>query len=260
MKKLTKEQVRLIILGLIVGLFFLGSFFYMGSQAQQKRELVKTNLLGKTDNLEAIDLAIQQLFDTKDPNFLVKDVKKEQVAKLKKLMTKGIQFKETTLLPKMDYAAFNRRVKQVKKDYSKLEAAYETQTHINQLYETKGSQVAMNGPVLNQELPITDDLTQATVNEIKITYYKQDASTHYEQTVNEFIETAEKQVDQIKKAQEAVAKVYQDGQVVSTDSQLYSDAKTETNQIKNEKAKQALINQLELVNEASQQPVDHQKK
>lgn len=252
MKKISKGQLRLILFGVTVVLGFCGTFIYMESKSQKEKDLVKTELLGKTDNLEVLDRAINQLFDSKEDDFVVKDLKKEQVDDLKKQVTNGLQLKDTNVLPKIDYAAFNRQAKQVKVDCTKLETAYNAQASINRLYQNKENQVAMNGTRLNKDLPIADDLTETTVDQVKMTYFKQEATTTYEKTLNTFIETAENQVTQIKNAQAAVAKVSNGKQVVSTDRQLYATAKLEIDKIKNNKAKQALINQLANANETKE--------
>lgn len=244
MKKLTKKQTGVLLVAAAAVLAFGGTYVYGETKAQKERDEVKAELATKTTNLDDLQKSIEQLFDTKDNNFLIKDINGDQVKTLNKQVAATIKFSESKELSKSDKASFDKKAKAVQAESTKLTSAYDTQTTINQLFQQKDKKPAMNGTAIQKDLPIVDDLKAETIKKAKDSYYMEGATTTYGKTVNELLSNAENQLNQIDTAKKAVEKVVKDGKVISTDTTLYDTAKAETDKIKNEKAKKNLTDQL----------------
>lgn len=245
MKKLTKKQKTTIIsvVGVAV-IAFGGTYAYGQSQSNKKLAEAKQELTVSTNKLAELEKQIVALLDSKDSNYLAKDVKEEQITKLKKQVETETTLKDTENLPKADYDTFKKQSKAVQQDIQKVETAYKTQTTVNGLFKQTDKEVAMNGSDVKKDLPIADDLKKETVEQAKKEVYKDKSTVPYDKTVNELLTNAENQINQLEKAKAEVAKVYTDGKVISTDTKAYDTAKAETDKVKNEKAKKDLSDQL----------------
>jgi len=259
MKKLTKKQTGALVVAAAIVIGFGGTYAYGESKAQKKRDEVKTEFVAKTTNLDNLQQSIDQLFDKKDDNFLIRDVKSDQVKTLTKQVADAVKFKESKELSKSDKASFDKKAKAVQADATKLTLAYDTQTTINQLFQQKDKKPAMNGTAIQKDVPIVDDLTAETIKKAKDSYYMEGATTTYGKTVNELLSNAENQFNQIDTAKKAVEKVIKDDKVISTDTTLYDSAKAETDKIKNEKAKKNLTDQLAKVKADSDKKASEEK-
>lgn len=244
MKKLTKKQKTMISVVGVAVIVFGGTYAYGQSQSNKKRAEAKQELTVSTNKLAELDKQIVALLDSKDSNYLAKDVKEEQITKLKKQVETETTLKDTENLPKADYDTFKKQSNAVQQDIQKVETAYKTQTTVNGLFKRTDKEVAMNGSDVKKDLTIADDLKKETVEQAKKEVYKDKSTVPYDKTVNELLTNAENQINQLEKAKSEVAKVYKDGKVISTDTKAYDTAKAETDKVKNEKAKKGLSDQL----------------
>lgn len=244
MKKVTKKQKTIISVVGVAIIAFGGTYAYGQSQSNKKLAEAKQELTVSTNKLVELDKQIIALLDSKDSNYLAKDVTQGEVDNLKEKVKKEINVFDVSNLSEKDTGSYEKEMKKTTTDMDKLESAMDTQENINGLYKLVDNKRAMNGIEVNTDLPIADELGKGQVTSVKKNYYKKEVTNSYEKTVNELIDNAESQINQLEKAKTEVAKVYKDGKVISTDTKAYDTAKAETDKVKNEKAKKDLSDQL----------------
>ncbi|OTP47126.1 hypothetical protein A5884_003663 [Enterococcus sp. 7D2_DIV0200] len=245
MKKLTKKQLGLIAAVVLLGVG--GTYAYAQNQSSVKASEAKQEVKDTTKKLEDLNKEVAALYDTKDPDFLVKGIKAKQIKDLKEKMTKVDTIKKDKELSKKEYVAYDKEVKAVNDNLANATKKLNALVDINGLFQQTQTAVAINGSDVKKDLAIADDLKRETVEKVSKAYFKEGATKTYDKTINELLANAENQLNQIDKAKVEVAKVYKEGKVVSTDNKLYDTAKAETDKIKNEKAKRALSDQLDKV-------------
>ncbi|MEI5992455.1 hypothetical protein A5881_004011 [Enterococcus termitis] len=245
MKKVTKKQLGLIAAVVLLGAG--GTYAYTQNQSKVKASEVKQEVKETTKKLEDLNKEVAALYDTKDPDFLVKGIKAKQIKDLKEKMTKVDTIKKDKELSKKEYVAYDKEVKAVNDNLANATKKLNALVDINGLFQQTQTAVAINGSDVKKDLAIADDLKRETVEKVSKAYFKEGATKTYDKTINELLANAENQLNQIDKAKVEVAKVYKEGKVVSTDNKLYDTAKAETDKIKNEKAKRALSDQLDKV-------------
>lgn len=245
MKKLSKKQ-----LGLIAAVVFLGAggtYAYAQNQSSVKAAEAKQEVKETTKKLEDLNKEAAALYDPKDSDFLVKGIKAKQVTDLQEKVTKVATIKKDKKLSKSEYTAYDQEVKSVNDNVTKATEKLNALVDINGLFQQTQTAMAINGSDVKKDLAIADDLKKETIEKVSKAYFKEGATKTYDKTINELLSNAETQLNQLDKAKIEVSKVYKDGKVVSTDNKLYDTAKAETDKIKNEKAKKALIDQLDKV-------------
>ncbi|MCA5014550.1 MULTISPECIES: hypothetical protein [unclassified Enterococcus] len=242
MKKVTKKQMGLIAAVVLLGVG--GTYAYVQNQSSVKAAEAKKEVKATTDKLDGLNTEINALYDKKDPDFLVKGIKTKQITDLQKKVTKETTIKKEKNLSKKDYTDLDQKVELVNTNIKKAKKAMEALIAINGLYQQTQTSVAINGSVVKKDLAIVDDLKKETVENVNKAFFKEGATKTYDKTINELISNAEKQLNQIDTSKAAVAKVFKEGKIISIDNKLYDVAKSETDKIKNEKAKKALLDQL----------------
>lgn len=245
MKKLSKKQ-----LGLIAAVVFLsagGTYAYAQNQSSVKAAEAKQEVKETTKKLEDLNKEAAALYDPKDSDFLVKGIKAKQITDLQEKVTKVATIKKDKKLSKSEYTAYDQEVKSVNDNLTKATEKLNALVDINGLFQQTQTVAAINGSDVKKDLAIADDLKRETIEKVSKAYFKEGATKTYDKTINELLSNAETQLNQLDKAKIEVSKVYKDGKVVSTDNKLYDTAKAETDKIKNEKAKKALIDQLDKV-------------
>ncbi|MGX7203071.1 hypothetical protein BCR22_11635 [Enterococcus plantarum] len=245
MKKLSKKQ-----LGLIAAVVFLsagGTYAYAQNQSSVKAAEAKQVVKETTKKLEDLNKEAAALYDPKDSDFLLKGIKAKQVTDLQEKVTKVATIKKDKKLSKSEYTAYDQEVKSVNDNVTKATEKLNALVDINGLFQQTQTAMAINGSDVKKDLAIADDLKKETIEKVSKAYFKEGATKTYDKTINELLSNAETQLNQLDKAKIEVSKVYKDGKVVSTDNKLYDTAKAETDKIKNEKAKKALIDQLDKV-------------
>ncbi|MET3564146.1 biopolymer transport protein ExbB/TolQ [Enterococcus rotai] len=245
MKKLTKKQLGLIAAVVVLGVG--GTYAYTQNQSSVKASEAKQEVKATMEKLEDLNKEVATLYDKKDPDFLVKGIKAKQITDLQEKETQVATIKKDKELSKKDYAAYEQEVKSVKGNLTSATKKLDALVDINSLFQQTQTAVAINGSDVKKDLAIVDDLKKETVEKVSKAFFKEGATKTYDKTINELLANAENQLNQIDKAKSEVAKVYKDGKVVSTDNKLYDTAKTETDKVKNEKAKKALNDQLDKV-------------
>ncbi|OTN83922.1 hypothetical protein A5819_003472 [Enterococcus sp. 7E2_DIV0204] len=237
MKKWTKKTVAL---GLVAIAVIGGgsAYAYSSNQSKQKLEAAQTEVKNQEATLKALNRDLKGYFDKKSPSYLVENMQESQIKDLKKEVEKATSLKETTI--KVDHSTFDKEVEAVNETMTTLEKTFEQQQSVNKLFQG----IAVNGAKISKELPIADDLKQATIDQVKKSVEK--PTSDFEKTVQSLASEAENQVKQLDKAKQATEKVYKD-KVISTDTKLYDTAKAEVDKVKNEKVKKSLTDQLNKV-------------
>lgn len=135
--------------------------------------------------------------------------------------------------------------------FEKVQTAFNRQEAVNSLYKRDEQTQAMDGKELKNDLAITDDLKKEFVMNIKDAHFVNDAKNEYDKTINSFITNAAEQVEQIEIAEVAVSKIYNstEEKVSSVDQTHYDSAKSEVDKIKNDKAKNDLLEKISKVKE-----------
>ncbi|PZL74036.1 hypothetical protein CI088_07920, partial [Enterococcus plantarum] len=168
----------------------------------------------------------------------------------------GLNKRYQTLSKEVDGAIDTKKVKAdkylehssaCKNELEQAQLKMESQTAVNKLFQEKDKKGVLHGTTVVKDRAIGDEVTDKSVKETKTVYGYEKPKNDFEKAVNDLIKEAEAQTGQQTKAKKAVEQVYKDGKVVSTDNKLYDTAKAETDKIKNEKAKKALIDQLDKV-------------
>ncbi|MBO0474888.1 hypothetical protein JZO86_14390 [Enterococcus ureasiticus] len=237
MKKWTKKTVALSLVAIAV----IGggsAYAYSSSQSKQKLEAAQAEVMNQETKLKSLNRDLKGYFDKKSPSYLVENMQESQIKDFKKDVEKATSLKETTV--KVDHSNFDKEVEAVNKTMTTLETTFEQQQAVNKLFQG----AAVNGAKISKELPIADDLKQATIDQVKKSVEK--PTSDFEKTIQSLAGEAENQVKQLDKAKQATEKVYKD-KVISTDTKLYDTAKEEVDKIKNEKAKKVFTDQLSKV-------------
>ncbi|MEI5992410.1 hypothetical protein A5881_003966 [Enterococcus termitis] len=244
MKKLTKKQLGLIAAIALIGVG--GSIIYTSSQNQVKAQQEQVDK--QAEKFATLDKEVKALFDEKKPSFLSENTTKEKI--------EGLNQRYQTLSKEVDGSVDTKKVKAdkylkhssaCKNELDQAQLKMESQTAVNKLYQEKDKKGVLHGTTVVKDRAIADDVTEKSVMETKKVYGYEKPENDFEKAVNDLFKEAERQVGQQTKAKKAVEQVYKDNKVVSTDNKLYDTAKTETDKIKNEKAKKALNDQLDKV-------------
>lgn len=206
-----------------------------------------------TNKLSDLNKKVQALFDSKDQNYLSRDVTDEQVKDLQEQVSSTIQsiskdtLSDNKTLAKVSFDGYDKVKNDVEDQLEKAEKMIATQSAVNLFFKHDEKTQALNGTDVKKDLPITDNLKKETIETAKKDVETKDEPTSFEQTVSDLLKNAEDQINQISKAKTEVAKVFKDGKVTSTDKKAYDTAKAETDKIKNAKAKKELSDQLSKV-------------
>lgn len=245
MKKLTKKQLVLIAATIaLIGVG--GSVIYTSSQNQVKAQQEQVDK--QAEKFATLDKEVKALFDEKKPSFLSESTTKEKI--------EGLNQRYQTLSKEVDGSVDTKKVKAdkylkyssaCKNELDQAQLKMESQTAVNKLYQEKDKKSVLHGTTVVKDRAIADDVTEKSVMETKKVYGYEKPENDFEKAVNDLFKEAERQVGQQTKAKKAVEQVYKDNKVVSTDNKLYDTAKTETDKIKNKKAKKALNDLLDKV-------------
>lgn len=261
-KNLSNMKKTAIALVTILAVGGAGATAYASNQSKQKMIEAQAMITTKTNDLKELENDINQLFDPVENNFLKRNITEDQVKEVSKKLNAILNDKYDERLYLSDY---NEESANAKKAMNKLEATFKIQTAINKLYKNDKNTVAINGSEVKKDLAIADDLKVDSVEEVKGAVglsggSVQEEHTTFDEVAIDLVKNAENQLKQIDTATQAVKKVYEGNKVVSTDSKLYDSAKTETDKIKNAKAKKDLSDQLEKVKKDIDKKVEEPKK
>lgn len=229
-KKIMVAGVAILLVGGI------GGTVYASNQSQKK-------IATATIKLEELNKKVKALFDSKNSDFLAKDVEEKQINDLKYQVSNEV-LSENKKMNEVRLNEYNNLKNDVDERLKEAEKLSKSQSAINSLFKQDEKEQALNGTNVNKELPITNDLNQSTLDELRTDIESVKEPTSFDKQCIELIEIAEDQLKQISKAKTEVAKVFKDGKVTSTDKKAYDTAKAETDKIKNAKAKKDLADQL----------------
>ncbi len=237
LKRLTSKQK--IVVGATAIIIVCGVAISIGETKMHKKEAIAHTVVNKDqDKLEQLTVKAKNLLSQEDKEFLAENITHTQVDELQKELGKfPRQSKAKTTVSDL-----------LKKINDKLSA----QETVNKLYK-QDKRVALNGTAVNKDLPITDDLNESTVQLIK-EQYKKEKPTTFDKVLMTLIDGAMDQVKQMDHAKQLVGKVFKENKVISTDHKAYDEAKKETEKIKNEKEKKALLDQLAKVKTEMDKP------
>lgn len=244
-KNLSKKQKIMITVVAVLAIGGIGGTVY-ASQTQKKLSEAQSIVDKEQSSLKEIKVELQKLLDTKDKEFLAENVTNEQLTTLQSKYKSAMEKVQSLSVDpkKLKSTDFSSEKNDCKDLLETIENKLSTQEAVNQLYQPKDKTVALNGSKVTKDLAIVDDLKNETIQSVKKEHLQDTKGTTFDKTVLELVNNAENQVKQIDTAKTAVAKVYKDNKVVSTDSKLYDNAKSETDKVKNAKAKKALSDEL----------------
>jgi hypothetical protein len=242
MEKLSKKT-KLIIAGVgIVAVLAAGGGAYASNQSSRNLAAAQEEVNLKSKELKALEKEISNLFDEKSPTFLKENIQESEISEIKdkvRIAAMPIKTKQ-----KFDFPEFDQEREKANKAILLLSETYVKQQKVNSLFQEKDNKKAINGSKVTKDLAISDDLKKESVEDAKNSV--ENPSTDFEKAVKTLAIEAENQLEQLDKATQATVKVYKD-KVISTDEKLYNMAKTETDKVKNVKAKKALTDQLDKV-------------
>lgn len=241
---LSKKKIMITVIS-VFAIIGLGGTVY-ASQIHKKMSDAQSIVDKKQNTLKNLKVELQRSFDTKDKEFLAENVTKEQVTTLRKKYKQAVKKVESLSVDtkKLKLSGFSNEKNDCKNLLAVIENKFLIQDAINHLYQSKDKSAALNGSKVTWDLEIVDDLKIETIKDIKKEHLQDTKETTFDKTVIELVNNAENQVTQIDTAKKAVAKIYKDNQVISTDSKLYGNAKFEIDKIKNVKAKKSLSDEL----------------
>ena len=228
-----------------------GTYVY---QSNQKIEAAQKTLDSGGKTIQSIQKKAESLYSTKDPEFLkegitdtqIKDVQKEFDATIK-ATNKKITKDQNVKIKQLKSTNYTKKLEECNALLNVALDKFSAQQAINALFQQTNGKLAMNGDVLNKDLAIADDLSSETFNKTNKEVFVEGASTSFDKAKNQFLTEADNQLKQIAEAKELVSKVIKDGKVLSNDSKSYENGKASVDKIKNQKAKKALLDQLDKV-------------
>ncbi|WP_271495945.1 hypothetical protein, partial [Enterococcus sp. 5H] len=203
--------------------------------------------------LDLLHSDLKAALDKTDEHYLVQGFSQEQMDSLSERKNKAVSIDDNDKV--------KAAIATVKESFEKVQTAYNRQEAVNSLYQKDDQSQAMDGIELKKDLAITDDLKKEIVTNVKDAYFVKDAKSDYDKTINTFITAAEDQVNQIETAKVAVSEIYNstEEKVSSVDQELYDKAKTETEKIKNDKARNELLDKVSQVKEEMDKQAEAKK-
>ncbi|MHC5229118.1 cell division site-positioning protein MapZ family protein [Enterococcus sp. LJL99] len=204
-----------IILGAAIVLGGAGWYFYDQSQ---KGTTGSTEVSKNVETLaEETKESLQNYFTNDKQEFIKADM---------------VSVSPTTIKDNLDKLKDSSDYKTLEATYQKVVSKQKTITQVNQLFEKP----IIAGDKLN-------DVVLASDTEIKIE--KMSGTNEFDKLINQAIDQATNQYNQLKKAQQAVAVFYQNGAITdSLTQEAYNTAKTEVDLVKSGKLKESLLKAL----------------
>ncbi|MFD2307520.1 hypothetical protein [Enterococcus termitis] len=129
----------------------------------------------------------------------------------------------------------------------------DTETAVNDLFEKA---IIDNDDA--KKIAIKNDLQSETVKNVKEKYFVTKTKDAWQININNMIDNAENQLQQIDIAKKAVEQVYKE-KVLNTDQKKYDVAKKEVDKIKNAKAKKELSDKLAKVKSEIEKKIKRRK-
>ncbi|MFD1902672.1 hypothetical protein GQR36_26255 [Enterococcus termitis] len=160
MEKLrTKTKLMITCVG-VIAVFAVGGGVYANSQSKQKIEDAQKVVDKERGTLRDITKELHKLLDSKDNEFLAKDVTSEKIKELqdefdqatKKVSSISIDLKK---LNRETYASEETDTKEL---LEKIEKNYAAQNAVNKLYQFDDKSMVLNGSKVTKDLAIADDL------------------------------------------------------------------------------------------------------
>jgi CHASE3 domain sensor protein len=241
--KLSMFQKIVILLAAII-LIFVGAFGYEIYADYQKQEKIKEEKVfvdKKETEISDFESKLKGLLIEENSSFLRKDVTYKKLSRIEKELDEiEREYNYYKLHEEAESLSFNGNVDFCRFYIAIFRKTLETQDAINTLF----CQTVIEGSVVNSDIPIEEYLEPVSIVIAKEKYYLEDTNDNWQLAINALLLEVEEQLNHIETAKQAVAKMVEDDQVISTEEQDYHSAVTAVNQIKNEKVKTELADKL----------------
>lgn len=243
LKQLSKKQkiviISVISLAVIGG--SIGYKAYADVQHQQKVEQALVLLSEKDSDLKALYKKSEDLYSKDKSDFLNKETTEESVTSLENELEKIVEKYKNVTFPEGVESEDSLNYQEMNKELlSQAQTMLATQKVVNSLF----GKIVIEGDAVSKDVAIKDDLKNDFIKSAKDSYYNEETKSEWQKSINNLLDSAEGQLNQITKAKQAVEKVFKDGKVTSTDQKAYDTAKAEVDKVKNEKAKKSLSENL----------------
>jgi len=250
-----KVQIGIVSMALIT-LCGIGFYFLSETSYQKQVEVAASELSSNEKKLKQIQVELSAIYTDDSKQFLKEEVNQEKINSLvEQLEAYEKTTKETDQLlldlRKSDQNKYQLNVNSVSSIKNQLQAV---QRKLNGKYSVNGlfQKPYLIGAESDQDVIIIDDLSEEQLKDVRDIYYQKEVKEEqsFEDILNEGLDLATEQVNQINKTNKMMEELYKDGKATDlADREKYEAFKKEVELIKNEKAKESFNNSLKVIEE-----------
>lgn len=250
-----KVQIGIVSMALIT-LCGIGFYFLSETSYQKQVEVAASELSSNEKKLKQIQLELSAIYTDDSKQFLKEEVNQE---KINSLVEQLEAYEKTTKemdqllldLRKSDQNKYQLNVNSVSSIKNQLQAV---QRKLNGKYSVNGlfQKPYLIGAESDQDVIIIDDLSEEQLKDVIDIYYQKEVKEEqsFEDILNEGLDLATEQVNQINKTNKMMEELYKDGKAADlADREKYEAFKKEVELIKNEKAKESFNSSLKVIEE-----------
>lgn len=250
-----KVQIGIVSMALIT-LCGIGFYFLSETSYQKQVEVAASELSSNEKKLKQIQVELSASYTDDSKQFLKEEVTQEKISSLVEHLEayeKASKKTDQLLadLRKNDQKKYQLNVNNVSSIKNELQAV---QRKLNGKYSVNGlfQKPYLIGAESDQDVIIIDDLSKEQLKDVKDIYYQKELNEDqgFEHVLNQGLDLANEQVDQINKTNKMLEELYKDGKVTDqVDREKYEALKKEVELIKNEKTKKSFNNPLKVIEE-----------
>lgn len=250
-----KVQIGIVSMVLIT-LCGIGFYFLSETSYQKQVEVAASELSSNEKKLKQIQVELSASYTDDSKQFLKEEVTQEKISSLVEHLEAYEKANKTTDklladLRKNDQKKYQLNVNNVSSIKNELQAV---QRKLNGKQSVNGlfQKPYLIGAESNQDVIIIDDLSEDQLKDVRDIYYQKEIKVEqgFEDVLNEGLDLATEQVDQINKTNKMLEELYKDGKATDqVDHEKYEALKKEVELIKNEKAKKSFNNPLKVIEE-----------
>ncbi|WP_066026187.1 hypothetical protein [Enterococcus mundtii] len=250
-----KVQIGIVSMALIT-LCGIGFYFLSETSYQKQVEVAASELSSNEKKLKQIQVELSAIYTDDSKQFLKEEVNQEKINSLvEQLEAYEKTTKETDQLlldlRKSDQNKYQLNVNSVSSIKNQLQAV---QRKLNGKYSVNGlfQKPYLIGAESDQDVIIIDDLSEEQLKDVIDIYYQKEVKEEqsFEDILNEGLDLATEQVNQINKTNKMMEELYKDGKATDlADREKYEAFKKEVELIKNEKAKESFNSSLKVIEE-----------
>lgn len=250
-----KVQIGIVSMALItlcgIGLYLLNETNY-----QKQVEVAASELSSNEKKLKQIQLELSAIYTDDSKQFLKEEVNQEKINSLVERLEAYENANKNTDelladLRKNDQKKYQlnvNNISSIKNELQVVQRKLNGKQSINGLFQKP----YLIGAKSDQDVIIIDDLSEEQLKDVRDIYYQKEVKEEqdFEDALNEGLDLAAEQVDQINKTNKMLEELYKDGKATDqVDREKYELLKKEVELIKNEKAKKSFNNPLKVIEE-----------